>query len=217
MNQPRFRISVRKLLVEFSVVVVGVFLALAAESWWSDRQERAFEREVREDMVAEFEANLRILEADLAGNEESRLFLAEISSMPEAELLAIPDQEMNDRYRAFPSWQGFDPEMGFAQALVESGNLHVIRDRDLRLGLSRWAGLLEEKRRFNLQAVDAQLDIIVPTVAALSADEIWTAAERRHAQTLYRTMALLHSYVLDNQQRLRSAARDVLLALDNGN
>ena len=54
-----------RLVIEFSVIVLGVFVALAAESWWSDREERTFERELREDMVAEFAGNRAILEADL--------------------------------------------------------------------------------------------------------------------------------------------------------
>lgn len=58
----------RKLVVEVLVIGVGVFVALAAETWWSEREERAFERELRVDMVAEFHAKLRILEADLANN-----------------------------------------------------------------------------------------------------------------------------------------------------
>jgi hypothetical protein len=45
----------KQLSREFVVVVVGVFIALAAESWWSEREDRRFEREIREDMLVEFE------------------------------------------------------------------------------------------------------------------------------------------------------------------
>ncbi len=62
-----------ELAQEFVVILIGVFLALAAESWWSEREDRRLEREIREDMIAEFETNIRILEADLATNAGARL------------------------------------------------------------------------------------------------------------------------------------------------
>lgn len=67
-----------------------------------------------------------------------------MTGLDEAALLAVPDDEMTARFRHFPSGSGFDPEVGTAQALVESGNLNVIDDRELRLLVSRWAGRLEE-------------------------------------------------------------------------
>ena len=39
--------------------VIGVFIALAAESWWSEREDRLRESDIREDIVAEFAANIR--------------------------------------------------------------------------------------------------------------------------------------------------------------
>ena len=97
--------------------------------------------------------------------------------------------------------------------MVESGNIGAIGDRQLRLLLSRWAGLLEEKRRFNLQAVDFQLHRVMPVVARASADQEWTELERRETQSLYRTMGVLQSLVIENQRRLRSAAGEILAYL----
>jgi hypothetical protein len=53
--------------------VVGVFVTLAAESWWSTREERLCERELRADMVAEFETNPGILDTDLATDDTASI------------------------------------------------------------------------------------------------------------------------------------------------
>lgn len=198
---------------EFAVIVIGVFVAVAAESWWSEREDRGYERDLREDMVAEFEANLRIVETDLAANDTAQARIASFVDLEERELLSMSSEDLTATIGGWLSWSGFDPEMGSAQALVESGNIGAIGDRQLRLLLSRWAGLLEEKRRFNLQAVDFQLHRVMPVVASASADQEWTELERREIQSLYRTMGVLQSLVIENQRRLRSAAGEILAYL----
>ncbi len=195
---------------EFTVIVIGVFVAVAAESWWSEREDRRYERDLREDMAAEFEANLRILEADLAANDTARARIVAFIELEERELLSMSSEALTETIGGWISWSGFDPEMGSAQALVESGNIGAIGDRQLRLLLSRWAGLLEEKRRFNLQAVDFQTHRVMPVFARTWADREWTAPERRELQELYRTLGTLQALVITNQRRLQASAIEIL-------
>lgn len=201
---------------EFVVVLLGVFFALAAESWWSDREDRQFERELREDILAEFETNIRILESDLAVNDTSRVRLGFLNELSDAELLAMPSEELTARLSGYLNWAGFDPEMGIVQALVESGNVGAVSDRTLRLYLSRWAGQLEEKRRFNLQAVDFQNQVVVPSVARAAADLVWTEEERREAQDLFEALSILQRGVIENQQRLRTTALEIQAYVSGG-
>lgn len=200
---------------EFVIVLLGVFLALAAESWWSEREDRRFERELREDMLAEFEVNIRILESDLAVNDTSQVRFGFLSDLSDEELLGVSSEELTSRLRGYLDWAGFDPEMGIVQALVESGNLGAVDDRTLRLHLSRWAGQLEEKRRFNLQAVDFQNRVVVPAVARVAADLTWTEAERREARDLFENLSLLQREVIENQERLLSTAVEIKRYLES--
>jgi|GEM_PF-4952506 len=85
-----------ELLQEFIVIVIGVFVALAAESWWSERQDRRIQREIREDMVAEFEANIRILEADLVANERARPRMAILEGLSDEALMALTENPRVD-------------------------------------------------------------------------------------------------------------------------
>jgi len=202
-----------KLVVEFVVIVAGVFVALAAESWWSEREDRQYERELREDMIAEFEANLRILDADIATNEEVPKLIGMFVDITDDALFALADAELSQQLNPYLNWAGFDPEMGSVQAFVESGNIGAIADRELRLLLARWAGLLEMRRRYNLQAVDFQHREIMPVVARASADGKWSTSERREMRTLLGAFFALHGIVLANQYELRQAANDVLIFL----
>jgi hypothetical protein len=205
-----------ELLQEFVVIVIGVFLALAAESWWSERENRRLEREIREDMIAEFEANIGILEADLATNEEARPRLAVLDGLSDEALIALAEDQIFGMFYPYSEWAGFDPEMGTVQALVESGNIVLVSDRDLRLQLARWAGLLENRRRFNLQAVEFQHREVMPSFAAAAADGDWSANERRELQVLMSQLVRLFDLTVDNQRQLLETAQDILLVLREG-
>ena len=199
----------RTLFIEFFIIAIGVFIALAAESWWSEREDRLRESDIREDMLAEFAANIRILEADIGVNEDRARQFASLPAMTQEELMGLPDAYFEENYRLFPNWAGFDPEMGIVQALVNSGNLGNISDRELRLRLSRWAGLLKEKDRKTLQATQFQINSLMPVIAEVSADARWSVAERRRTQVLYETLSVLQGMVLDNQVLLHEEARAI--------
>ena len=170
---------------EIVIIVSGVLIALALNTWWSEREDRHFERELRDDMIAEFESNLAILESDIAFNDSAHAHVSSLDSLSDSALLALSSEELTSRFRDLINSQGFDPEMGIVQAQVESGNLSAVGDRDLRILLSRWAGLLEENRRKNLQSVMFELDAVMPMTSKASADLVWTKDERRELQTQY--------------------------------
>ena len=56
-----------------------------------------------------------------------------LEGVSEDELLAIPDATLTGQLYPYMIWAGFDPEMGSVQALVESGQIGVVGDRQLRL------------------------------------------------------------------------------------
>lgn len=203
----------RTFVVEFTIVVVGVFVALAAETWWSEREERQFEREIREDMIVEFEANIRILDADIAENEEARNRIGMLDSLDDDALLAIDDSKISEHLVPYLQWAGFDPEIGSIQAFIENGNVGAISDRQLRLLLSRWSGLLVKNRRINLQAVDFQHIAVQPFVARANSDHVWSNSERRELRALLSHLLALQGFVLINQRELREAATDILTFL----
>ena len=203
----------RNLLIEFTVIVAGVFVALAAESWWSEREDRQFERELREDVIVEFESNIRILEADIEENEASRKRIGLLENLSDEELLLLSDATLSEQLEPYLNWAGFDPEMGIVQAFVESGNVSAVSDRELRLLLARWAGLLEKRRRFNLQAVDFQHREVLPVIARSGSDGTWSSSERRETKILLSHMLALHGIVLTNQSDLKEAASVILAFL----
>ncbi len=209
MNAAGGRRWLGKYATEFVVIVIGVFVALAAETWWSEREDRLLEREIRDDMAAEFASNIRILEADIETNVRMAERFARLTTLSDEELLEQSDAWFNENVRPFPDWAGFDPEIGIVQAVINSGTLSDISDPEFRLRLSRWAGLSREDQRKTGIATDFQMIAMMPAIAAMSADRAWSEEERRNARALYDTLAFLHSLVLDSQRALLDEARRI--------
>ena len=207
----------KQLFQEFVVVVVGVFVALAADSWWSEREDRRFEREIREDMLVEFESNVRILNADIDYNEEARELHAALSGLSDEALFAIPDAVLSKQFGSGTlNSAGFDPELGTVQALVESGNIGAVGDRELRLRLSRWEGLLEQCRRKNLQGV--RLDkSVMPLIVRAGSDLRWSQIERRELQAFLENTLDFFDIRVECQRELRRVAQDILAFLHESN
>ena len=108
---------------------------------------------------------------------------------------------------------GSHPVMGIVQASRQSANLAVVSDREMRLGLARWVGLLESNRRFNLQAGQSEQREVVPFVARAAADGRWSAVERRELQIYLSLFLQLFDTTVDNQRQLLATARDILAFL----
>ncbi|MEM7431872.1 MAG: hypothetical protein AAF351_08025 [Pseudomonadota bacterium] len=202
--------TTRKLAVDFAVIVIGVFVALAAETWWSEREQRQYERDIREDMIAEFGENIRILNSDISINEAVTQRLHALIGDTDASVYRLDDAALQPELNAIGDWAGFDPVMGSAQAFVESGNVATISDRQLRQMMARWAGLLEMRRRFNLQAVEFGLMVVVPRTAGANADGQWSTTERRAIHALLVHESYLRRTVLENQNELLGVAQEIL-------
>ncbi|MEL6950482.1 MAG: hypothetical protein AAGM16_10275 [Pseudomonadota bacterium] len=200
---------------EFFVIVIGVFVALAAESWWSEREDRQLERELRTDMIAEFAANISILEADIAANID---YMGRTRGLVEDEgdpIGTLPDAELLRRIDRSYEWAGFDPEMGAALALVDGGNINTIADRSLRLRMTRWSGQLIADKRYTLQTVAFGLQTLIPWIATAGNDGVVTAEEREMLRYLLSTNVFLQQIILDSQKRLLETARDVHAYLES--
>jgi len=196
---------------EFSLIVVGVLVALLAESWWSERQDRQVEQQMLVDAATEFHQNIEILNADIAENNDVYDYLLRVEAMSDPELFALSDIEVSGLLAADnQSNAAFDPAMGSIDALVRGGDLRFITDHELRGHLARWSALLTQAARMDLQHTDLQIAGLYLVVPAFEADNKWTDEERRQIRDmLILTMGTLQ-LSMDTMIELRATAERVL-------
>jgi Family of unknown function (DUF6090) len=131
-----------RLLSEFLVIVVGVFVAFQVEDWTDARENARRETVLLEALLADFDATQE--------NFEATVLLEQVVIDRARELLGIMDRKDSPAAdsivflasQAF-SWYAVEPVTGAYDAMISSGELGLIRDPNLRREMAEFFGLLD--------------------------------------------------------------------------
>ena len=129
-------------LGEIVLVMIGILLALEVNNWNEDRKERKIEVETLKDLRVEFGENLADAERVLAGNlgiYQAMVYFQKIIR-GEAQDAVRTDSLL---YATF-DWFGGIVKPGASNNLINSGNLNLISNRELRKLLTLWPGIIDE-------------------------------------------------------------------------
>jgi hypothetical protein len=128
-------------IIEFVIVVVGVFVGLQAQDWSTARAEQKAERAAIERLIVEYESNLELLGADkeksLKTMAASERLLAMISPEPAA---IVEDKALAQTILDCLTNPKFVPTLGTTNSLVASGDLRLIGDPEIQRRLTQWPG-----------------------------------------------------------------------------
>jgi len=164
----------KRLLAEFAVIVAGVLIALAADAWWGRQQERKHAEEYLEQLLVDLQktaGRLRgTIEADSTRLEQVNSVIGRAlrGPLPPADSLELPT-----------GYNYFEPLRGTLAALIQSGDLRLLRSDSIR---------------FELIALSSLLDV-TETILRHTETLIWNSTERvalgraRHSQSAARRRA----------------------------
>ncbi len=77
------RESARWLVAEVLVVVIGILLAIAINTWWEERKISVEGQEILHGLHSEFVANQKILTRNLAANQRASQLINNFLALPE--------------------------------------------------------------------------------------------------------------------------------------
>lgn len=125
------------------LIVVGVSIALAADSWLAERTEKTRTNQLLEALDAEWTAELMrideyLIEADLAKAAMIRIINAHKDSPP-----TLTAAEAASLLQQAHSWHTFKPSGGALTTVLADG-LQNIDDASLRLAVASWRTVLAE-------------------------------------------------------------------------
>lgn len=127
----------KRLFAEFGVIVAGVLIALAVDSWWERRQEQKLAEEYLRQLLVDFRETERGLQGTIEGDTrtleraEAVLDRAYTGRFPPADSLDLPS-----------GYNYFEPLTGTLTALVEGGDLRLVADDSLRFDLIGHSALI---------------------------------------------------------------------------
>lgn len=125
-------------LVDMVVVVLGLFLGLQVDSWWEQRQDAATEAAYLLELREDFEINKFYLEDSIA---ECALIISDMSELIAQSALTAPTlsvAELNEMFSSIQSMPTFMPVTRAYDNLTGSGDLKILRNRELKNLLSEY-------------------------------------------------------------------------------
>ena len=164
-----------RLLSELVVIVLGVLLALGADSLWQSRSDRVRESQILSDLFVEFQSNAELLAEDIDANRASHHMATRLSQVLKGEA-AASGGELSALQVGM--WDGgrFDPETGALRSVIDGGDLRLIRNGGLRQALAGFGDLAAEAKETHLATVQISVGLF-PLILAIAPGEL-TPAQR---------------------------------------
>jgi len=155
--------AVSRLLAEFLLIVAGVTVALGADSLWSLRQDRVREAEYLGQLRSDLEENRSRLVAAIA--DEETLGAAALAALQAVSVGAPIGEDSARAWLIERRALGYsDPRLltGTFSALVDSGDLRVVRDPAVRKSIIGYLPQITADQAEFGRWVDAFIEVIRP-------------------------------------------------------
>jgi hypothetical protein len=130
-----------RLLGEFFVIVVGVFVAFQVEDWTDARENVQRETILLEALLADFDSNRENFRATVRSEQVVLDRARELLAIMDRGDAPTADSVVFLASRSF-AWHTVEPVTGAYDAMISSGELGLIRDSHLRREMAEFFGLL---------------------------------------------------------------------------
>lgn len=143
-------------LIDFLVVVVGLFIGLQIDTWWENRKELALEQVYLAELLEDFQGNEAKLSESISGLEriiEAMVLLQEQSTVDSP---SLDSRALNDSFALIQSMPSFLAIRRAYSNLTGSGELRIIGNRDLKNALAQYYAQVDEIQLV-MQTHEAQL------------------------------------------------------------
>jgi len=146
-----------------SVAIVGsILLAFAIDAFWDSRVERAEEQAYLATLQVQFEQTLDRLQGHLASLDRARSGTSGILALNAADAKAIGWEDFAELVRRSVSPGRTNFPSGALEALIASGDLRIITDRELAAKLTDWSSLIAEAYENATWLVENRNDAVIP-------------------------------------------------------
>ena len=137
-----FTLNWRRAVVDVLLIVVGVSIALAADSWLNDRIEQARTNQLLAALEDEWTSELERIDAHIDKLRTAKIFIARIINAHDDGVAGLSNQEAAALFDGY-EWSTFKSSDGALSTIMVDG-VQNIDNRDLRMAIASWRTVLEE-------------------------------------------------------------------------
>lgn len=137
-----FTLNWRAAIFDISLIVIGVSIALAADSWLADRVEQGRTEQLLAALEDEWTTELKRLDAHIDSLDRAKEIAARIIGAHDSGVENLSDQEVANLFLDY-EWSTFKTADGALSTLMVDG-VQNVADRDLRMAIASWRTVLNE-------------------------------------------------------------------------
>jgi hypothetical protein len=152
----------KRLTIEAAAIVASILLAFAIDASWGELQERQFEKETIQGLLEEYQGHRRSL---AVGKKLHLQILRAVASLIQASHRGIYESEEFDVDTAINLLKippTTDLGSGVRNALVSSGQIELLSNKQLRYKLAEWKSILDELSDDEQTGMTIVLEIVAP-------------------------------------------------------
>ncbi len=150
------------LFTEAVLIVASILLAFALDSWWDERKERVEEAEILHGLREEFLLNRSKLEYRMGRHFLDLEGMAALLAAANEGRWVSTDITVDEAIAHLISPPTTDLGNGVLDALIGSGRIELLSNRELRARLAAWEGVFGEVRDDELMSREFVFDRVIP-------------------------------------------------------
>ncbi len=135
---------IARLFAEGVLIVASILLAFGIDAWWKGRNDRIDEQEILHGLKEEISQNRAILEVDIADHAATmkllEQFLVALEKGVTSETALLVDTVLSEMLRPGTT----DLGQGAIDALLSSGRIELLTDKNLRKKIAAWNSVFAE-------------------------------------------------------------------------
>ena len=165
MLEERLKLDLKRwgfLFTEMVLIVASILLAFALDSWWDERKDRVEEAEILQGLKQEFLLNQSKLESRIEAHLENILAMEELLAATQRGSWQSSEIHVDQAIAALLAPPTTDLGNGVLEALIGSGRIELIRNRELRARLAAWDGVFAEVSDDEIMSRDFVFNRIIP-------------------------------------------------------
>jgi hypothetical protein len=169
------RVNWPQAVAEVLLLAIGVGLALLADNWWQERQERVEEQAYLVELHADFTATRNELARTLGEARGTRDHVISFLEILSGDPGSVSVDSLVKMVEPSFWWWGIDPVLATYQDMVNSGDLRLIQNGELRVAMAGFLSFLETIENLNdaslLEWKDLQAPFMIDRLVVTSTYE----------------------------------------------
>jgi hypothetical protein len=160
----------KRLSVEAAAIVVSILLAFFIDAWWNNYQDRTEEYEILLGLKSEFEQHLAFIETEISYRNAVIESILKIFDASVART-SIEPEVLDELIGDVTWWKNIDYSRGAIDSLLQSGELSLIANEELRRVLAGMPSRYDSTTRSEMNDRYTTVNVVIPflnTHASLS-------------------------------------------------